>query len=77
MESEGNIFTCLKPALSSSLLSISSIIITIAKNKNLSPAGFSHKKTGQLVQTAFFSCHIPIKCFRLFNVIKMSRLVFD
>lgn len=53
-ERKGNIFTCHKPALSSSLSSISSIIITIATNKILSPAGFSHKKTGQLVQTAFF-----------------------
>lgn len=55
IESEDNILTCLKPAvLYISPLSISSIIITIAKNKNLGPAGFSHKKTGQLVQTAFF-----------------------
>lgn len=54
INSKGNIFTCLKPALLYiSPLSISSIIITIEKNQNLGPAGFSHKKTGQLVQTAF------------------------
>lgn len=54
IESEGNVFTCLNPALLHiPPLSISSIIITIAKNENLGPAALSHKKTGQLVQTVF------------------------
>lgn len=51
---KSNIFTCLKPALLHiSPLSTSNMVITIAQNNVLGPAGFSHKKTGQLVQTAF------------------------